>query len=195
MSAGQGQLMAAIIGTLVLASCSSAPTRVYTLHSVVPAVASRSYYGPAVRVDAIHVPPAEDRVELVRELSVGELKIYETEHWSAPLREIVKQTLSADLVARLTPGKVIFPHLAKPDDGLGLSVDVLELNIEARDIRLVVSWAVTARGRSSGSTSESITLRRSLSDPSAARAADGFSEILGELADRIADELIAAQGH
>ena len=54
---------AAWCAALVLCSCASAPTRFFTLQPVAPAAAQAgnavgNYQGPAIRVDAVHVPAA-----------------------------------------------------------------------------------------------------------------------------------------
>jgi len=181
--------MAAGLLGLLLTSCQSAPTRIYTLYAVAPAAPISSYAGPAVRVDAVHVPPALDRIELVSDIAPGELKVSDLDHWSAPLGQIARQALSADMVTRLPSGRVIFPHLAKPEGALGVSVDILEFGTGTNGAHLEASWIITP------TNPEAVTHRgtgRFRGDPSGADAtatAHALSTLLAQLADQIVAQL------
>ena len=135
--------MAAGLLTLLLISCHSAPTRIYTLYAVVPVAPISRYAGPAIRVDAVHVPPALDRIEVVSDIAPGELKVSDLDHWSAPLAQVAKQALSADMGARLPSGRVIFPNLAKPEGTLGVSGDILDFRSDTSGADLEASWIIT----------------------------------------------------
>ncbi len=120
----------------LLGSCAGAPTRIYTLYAVAPGGPS-VYAGPPVRVDVVNFPAALDRIEVVRNGAPGELELSDTAHWSAPLGDVARQTLAADLIARLPAGKALFPDLPKPAGALGVSVDL-------RIKRLVVAKLLAA---------------------------------------------------
>jgi uncharacterized lipoprotein YmbA len=169
-----------------LSACHSAPTRLYTLYPVAPASPRATYSGPPVRVDSVHVPPALDRIEVIRDMTPGELKISDLDHWSAPLGQAARQALSADMVSRLPPGRVIFPHLAKPEGALGISVDVLDFKSDGNGSYLEASWLVSAAGSPSPSGMASASLRTDLPSPDAAATARALSVLLGQLADQIA---------
>jgi uncharacterized lipoprotein YmbA len=176
----------AVIAAASLSACHSAPTRLYTLYTVPASSPRATYSGPAVRVDSVHVPPALDRIEVVRDMTPGELKISDLDHWSAPLGQSARQTLSADMVSRLPPGRVIFPHLAKPEGTLGISVDVLDFRADTNGTYLEASWLVSAAGSSTPPAIASASLRTGLPSPDAAATATALSVLLGQLADRIA---------
>ncbi len=55
------KLMAGAAVLAALTACQSAPTRIFTLYAVPPAARS-AYSGAPIRVDAVHVPPALDRI-------------------------------------------------------------------------------------------------------------------------------------
>jgi len=173
-----------------LSACSSAPTRLFTLYPVAPNAPS-AYVGPPIRVDAVHLPPALDRIEVVSEVSPGELKINDLEHWSAPLSQQARQTLSADLIARLPPGSVLYPHLVKPDGALGLSVDILELKSGASGASLQASWVITATKPAPNAIRGSVSLRLDQPTVDATGAAHDLSSLLGQLADHIVTDLTA----
>ncbi|HEV7610547.1 MAG TPA: PqiC family protein [Steroidobacteraceae bacterium] len=174
--------------TLLLISCGSAPTRIYTLYPVAPA-AMTPYAGPPIRVDAVHVPPALDRIEVVGDIAPGELKVSDLDHWSAPLAEIAKQVLSADMVARLPPGRAIFPHLAKPEDALGVSVDILDFRADANGPYLEASWSITATDPRTAPRRGAAQFRAKGSNTGATATANALSALIAQLADRIAADL------
>jgi uncharacterized lipoprotein YmbA len=176
--------------TGALNACSSAPTRLFTLYPVAPSAPS-AYVGPPIRVDAVHLPPALDRIEVVSEVSPGELKINDLAHWSAPLSQEARQTLSADLIARLPPGAVLYPHLAKPDGALGLSVDILEFKNGTAGASLQASWVITATKPAPNAIRGSVSLRLDQPTVDATGAAHDLSSLLGQLADHIVTDLTA----
>jgi len=171
--------------TALVCACQSAPTRLYTLYSVPPAASAGAYAGAPIRVDAVHFPPALDRIEMIRDDAPGEMHLSDVDHWSAPLSQTARQTLAADLVLRLPAGKAIFPHLTKPDGALGVTVDVLEFTTERREARLQAGWVVNAVGQSSASRGGTVTLRTRTAGDDATATAQALSALLGQLADRI----------
>ena len=182
--------------TLALPSaCGSAPTRTYTVYAVAPATVRGDYAGPPVRVDAVHVPPSLNRLEIVTAAAPGELRLDDLAHWAAPLNQGVRQALSADLIARLPAGRVIYPHLAKPDGALGITVDLLLIELGPSVGRLQASWTVVAggTGMSNGARGAArggaASWQIGPSTPGAAGAADSLSYLVGQLADRIAADL------
>lgn len=180
-------LAAAAAAVALLAACQSAPTRMFTLYAVAPGAPREGYDGPPLRIDAVHFPPELDRIEIIRDVGPGELRLSDLDHWSAPLGQSARQALSADLVARLPAGKAIFPHLAKPAGALGVTVDVLDFKTDGRGVLLQASWVVTGAGQGaaparSGGT---VTLHTDAPAADAAATATALSALLGQLADRI----------
>ena len=107
-----------VIGCAVavtLGACHSAPTRIYTLDAAVPATRIDTYQAPALRVDTLNVPASWDRIEILSLSAAGTLQISDFDHWSAPLAQMARQTLSDDLDQRLPSGSVIYPRLPKPN--------------------------------------------------------------------------------
>lgn len=177
---------------VMLTACQSAPTRIYTPYAVPPAAAHDAYAGPPLRVDAVHFPPALDRIEIVRDIGRGEMSLSDVDHWSAPLGQAARQALSADLVARLPPGKTVFPHLTKPGGALGLTVDVLDFTTDSRGASLQAGWAISTPGQSAAVASGTATFHSDAATFHSDAAAGGaeatvraLSTLLGLLADRI----------
>lgn len=197
------RLLAAASGLacgLAVAGCgSSPPTRFYTLDPAPPATTPAPVLAaiPPVRVDAVHLPPVFDRVELVRETGAHTVTVDDFARWSAPVGETARRTLTQDLAARLPAGAVTFPDAPKPPDGRGLVVDVLALGQSGGQATMDVSWTLTAGGRTGRAPPVAYTGRTlRLTAPSAGPGPDAvpadLSALLGALADSIAADLVHA---
>jgi uncharacterized lipoprotein YmbA len=170
---------------LVLCGCHSAPTRIHTLESAAPSARVASYQAAPLRVDSVHVPLGWDRVEILSPTAAGELKIDDFDHWSAPLAQLVRQVLSADLDGRLPSGTVVFPHLPKPAGALGVNVDILEFAIDSSQASMSVGWSITAAAGSPSARRDATMLHTPLASSDPAAVAHAWSVLLGQLADRI----------
>ena len=181
-----------------LAACAGAPTRIHTLDAVAPANPPGLSAAGSFRVDAVHVPPAFDRPELIRRTDAYTLTLSDTDRWAAPLGELIRRTLTQDLSARLPAGAVIFPDAPKPAAARGLVVDILSISPSASGVDMEVSWTwITAKGASAAPGSPA-TLASSVLAPSSAHLsapasgqgpaaiAPELSGLLASLADRIA---------
>ena len=175
---------------VALMACRSAPTRLFTLEPVA-ASAIAPYAGPALRIDSVHIPPSLDRIEITTEMTPGELRINDLHHWAAPLEQLTRQALTADLMARLPDGKVIFPHLVKPRGGIGVNVDILAFSADAKGARLEASWVTTSDDSRTRAAVRAVLFDEDTPSSSAAATARALSALLAQLADRIADELVA----
>ncbi len=90
-----------LLATLVLAACSSTPTRYYTLQGpMTPAdVATPADY--AIEVLPVSVPAQVDTRPLVLRAGGGRLAIEDAHEWAAPLPDEIHQALSQDLTRDL----------------------------------------------------------------------------------------------
>lgn len=93
---------AAALGALaMLSACaSSAPLRYYTLSQIPAASEAATTGGATLRVGRVRVPGELDRNEIVQRIDATRLKIAEQDRWAAPLDEMIRRVLSADLQAR-----------------------------------------------------------------------------------------------
>jgi uncharacterized protein len=182
--------MAAAGFLLLMAACRSVPSRVFTLEPVLPTSIAKPYSGPPIRVDAVHIPPALDRLEILTELAPGEFQVSDLDHWIAPLGQVARQALTADLIPRLPQGRVIFPHLAKPAGAIGINVDLLAFSSNREGATLEVSWGGTSDGSPTPFCGGTMLLQTTLSGKGSAAIARALSTLLAELADRIAEELL-----
>jgi uncharacterized lipoprotein YmbA len=171
---------------VALGGCRSAPTRIYTLGPAAPASHIDVYHGPALRVDTLAVPASWDRIEILKLSAAGTLQISDFDHWAAPLAQMARQTLSDDLDQRLPSGSVIYPRLPKPSRALGVNVDILDFNIVASQASMRASWIIVPSGDAQGAKRSAASLRSSMSSEEPAAVAHAWSDLIGQLADRIA---------
>jgi uncharacterized lipoprotein YmbA len=170
---------------LTLGACQSATTRIYGLDPAVPATRLATYQAPALRVDAVSIPASWDRIEILR-LSAGTLEISDFDHWSAPLAQMARQTLSDDLDQRLPSGSVIYPRLPRPPGALGINVDILEFTLTAGQASMQASWLIVPAGASQDAKRGVASVQESVNSTDPAAVAHAWGELIGRLADRIA---------
>jgi uncharacterized protein len=169
-----------------LGGCRSASTRIYTLGPVASASHIDDYRAPALRVDTLSVPAGWDRTEILTPSAAGTLQINDFDHWAAPLAQMTRHALSEDLDQRLPPGSVIYPRLAKPGVALGVNIDILEFNIVASQALMRASWIIAPAGDLPGAKRSAALLRSSMSSEDPAAVVHAWSELIGQLADRVA---------
>jgi hypothetical protein len=156
-----------------------------------------------LRLRRVTIPPALDRAELTREVSPGEVKVSDFEHWAAPLGQTAVQVLAEDLAARLPAGTLIPPEAPLPPDGLDVDVDILSFNVSDAQAVMQVSWSEIARpspptapGSPPATPPQAASRFLQLTAPVDATGglaeAQGFSRLLGQLADRISADLAHA---
>jgi uncharacterized protein len=171
---------------VTLGACHSAETRIYGLDPGMPATRIDTYQAPALRIDTLNVPASWDRMEILSLSAAGKLEISEFDHWSAPLAQIARQTLSDDLDQRLPSGSVIYPRLPKSNGALGISVDILEFTVVASQASMRASWAILPADGSQSAKRSVASLQGSMTSTGPAAIAHAWSELIGQLADRIA---------
>jgi uncharacterized protein len=176
---------------LALGGCRSAPTRIYTLGPAAPASHIDVYHAPALRVDTLNVPAGWDRMEILNLSAAGTLQINDFDHWAAPLAQMARQTLSEDLDQRLPSGSVIYPRLPAPIGALGVNIDILDFNIVASQASMRASWTIGPSADSQGAKRSAASLRSSMSSEGPAAVAHAWSDLIGQLADRIAADAVS----
>ncbi len=179
-----------------LAACGhSDATHFFTLDPIAPAQpVAAAWVGPPIRLRRVTIPPALDRVELVRETAPGEVKISDFEHWAAPLGQTAVQVLAQDLAARLPAGALIPPAAPLPTGGVDVDVDILAFNVADGQAVMQASWSEISRlspppnaNRPAPPSSTRLVQLTAPVDASGGLAeAQGLSRLLGQLADRIA---------
>ena len=172
---------------LIVGGCaSSTPLRYYTLSEVSGAAATG---GPtAIQVGRVKIPGELDRSELVQRIDANRLMIAEQDRWAAPLDEMIRRVLAADLQSRTraSPSAPATPSAAAST----LSVDIDEFIGDATcAVTLRASWELKPMGANAaptGSGHESIQI----ATPSPATCTVGalpaaMSQALAQLSERI----------
>ena len=75
-----GGLFCAGLCVLTVAACRSATTRLHSLNALPGPQAMVRYAGPAVRVDAVHLPVEMDRAEIITQSANKDPAIQEFDH-------------------------------------------------------------------------------------------------------------------
>ena len=137
----------AVTVVLVGACASSPPMHYYTLTQIAPETRLTAPSDTApVQLNRVSIPGELDRVQLVRRLDATRLQIAEQERWAAPLDEMIRRVLAADLAARLPPSLVVDPkESASGERRQGLSVDIQEFYADTGcAVTLRATWVLAA---------------------------------------------------
>src|SRR5579872_367440 len=148
------------LAAALLGGCTaSPPQRYYTLESLAAPTQSASDAGAIpLRVERVTIPAELDRQALVQRIGPGEVRISELDRWAAPLAEMIRRTLSADLASRLGAEGVADPQEpATRDPRRKLFLDVTDLYADSScAITLRVSWTLQSPTGSDQHANEAI---------------------------------------
>lgn len=179
---------AALLGTIAAAACASSPDTVFLTLNAIPGAAVN---GPAIALEIadLRLPSILDRRDLVRHRAAGEVSVSPFAQWAAPLDSLLRETLSADLAARLPDSRVIAPGEPRGDTPpVAIYVLVHEFAQQSDGmVRMRARWGLV--GRSEVGPSFEFTSSNIVPDTTAPAVARAMSEALGQLADAIAAKL------
>jgi uncharacterized lipoprotein YmbA len=175
---------------LICACASSPPVRYFILDPVPPAREVAKLAADPVQIVSVHLPPALDRRQLVREEAPNKLTVSKEDRWGAPLADMTQRVLSQDLMLRLSPGRVVLPGEPAPAGTKAISVDVLEFGINAQGTMVLDgNWSIVPSGSDVAVASYHFQLTRAAVHGDSAAQAHGMSVLLGQLADSMVAEL------
>jgi len=189
-------MRARLIGVSVilgaLCACStSPPMRYYTLSASAPQTAAGSAVEPlpTIHIGRITIPSEIDRTQLVNRIDANRLRISDMDRWAAPLDEMIRNTLTADLAARLPAGSVSNLDEARPGEKRRvLSLDIQEFHGGTDcSVTLRAAWIITQPDAPGARGTEAITSPSTGACPESLPA--GMSRALAELSDHIASAL------
>jgi hypothetical protein len=183
---------------VLLAACGSSPkTQFYTLDPISPQAATQAAAAPIpVQVAAVHIPPALDRQEMVRESAPHQLDISDQNRWGGALDNMVQRVLTQDLAQRLPPGGVVLPQEPAPARHDAIVVDILQFDEDAGGtVVFDGSWSLTASDSNKPLTSRHVRLNAHAATSSYSNQVAAMSKIVGELSDNIARDLASAPAH
>ena len=169
--------------TLLSACSSNPPERFYTLSETAPDAHSAPPPGTgSVRVDRVTIPGELNRPQLVRQLDANRLQIAEFDRWAAPLDEMIRRVLSADVARRLPAGPVASADAGRPHS---LSVDIREFYGDANcNVTLRAAWTPKQpHPETAQANTEEVHVSSTGACPDSLPAT--MSVALGQLSDRI----------
>lgn len=187
------------LGTIA-ASCligcgSSPPVRYYTLEpqpgASAPGPSASTGAAVPLRVQRVSIPPELERRGLVQHIAAGQVRIWDSDSWAAPLDDLIGRTVSADLASRLGPASVV--DASEPSSGEPrrlLFLDVIALSADPTcAITLRANWTLQSPNQADQRATESI--EAAAVAPCPAGMAATISRALGQLSDRIAAAVTA----
>lgn len=184
------------LAVLLLAGCGhSPPTHFFTLDPTPPArpAAARAATAMApIQLDAVHIPPALDRPQVVTQLGANRLDVHDFDQWASPLGEMMRRTLAQDLLARLPQGEFVLPDAPRPQGVRGLVVDVLQIDAAPGGrVTLEASWTLMVPGTTRAAMIRNVQLSAD-AEPGPQGTAAAMSQLLGQLADQIVGDVASA---
>ncbi len=178
---------------LLLGACASAQTTYYTLSPVSPAAQATSGMAlkPPIEVGEVSIPPTIDRDEIVIAAPGDRLDLSANAAWGAPIRQLIRRTLSADLTARLPPGSVL--PLGDPAPSGGLRIVTLNIQQFGGDasgrVVLQTTWRLSRSGSTSTGPPHSEMIELHAGSGKVPAIVPAMSQALAELASRIAQSV------
>jgi len=142
-----------------------------------------------MRVERVTIPGELDRLELVRRGTSNRLQIAVFDRWAAPLDDMIRRVVAADLAARFAPGALASanePAVGEPRRHL--YIDIQEFAGDERGaVKLQASWLLQTPNAASVRGVENVAVEAS--DVTADALAAAMSRALAGLCDRIAATL------
>jgi len=180
---------------LALAGCGSSPkTHFYTLVPRPPAQADPAPVSKIpLRLGRITLPAALDRSGLVIFGPGTAVSVSDQDRWAAPLKDLVRSALTADLRQRLGPSRVLDPNVAAPAGKLLIvTLDIRRFAAQASgDVVLAADWTLvrTTRNVQHVLGVQQATLLAPSGSTGGKAVSEAMSDLLGKLANRIAEPL------
>jgi uncharacterized protein len=190
MTVPSRQAAIALTSLLIGACASSPPVRYFILDPVPPASGAPRPSTNPVQIVTVHLPPALDRRQIVREAAPNQLSVSRQDRWGAPLPDMTQRVLSQDLMLRLSPGAVVLPNEPAPKMSSAVSLDLVEFGVSAAGaVVLEGSWSLLPGGSGGELASHHFRFSRDDAGHDSESQARVMSLLLGQLADSIAAEL------
>ena len=135
------------------------------------------------------LPGTLDRQSLVmRGPGTRPWRFSDADRWAAPLDELVRRALTADLRDRLGDAQVLAPGDPPPPGGVRtLVLNVQQFSGDSRgEVTLAADWAVAGPGQRGGTRSHHVVVRVNAGSASPDAVTAAMSQAVGRLADDIA---------
>ena len=103
----RSRIAALVLAALACGCAGSPPMRYYVLSEVAPsgAPAVPASGAEALQVTGVKLPGELDRTELIQRIDANRVRIAEDDRWAAPLDDMIRRVLAADLRHRAESGR------------------------------------------------------------------------------------------
>ncbi len=139
----------------------------------------------------VSIPDVLDRDAIVEAASHGQVDVNGEQVWASDIDEMIRSTLSSDLMARLPTGSVLPPG----DPGSSAGIQVLVVNIlhfggdTSGHVVLSAEWTTYRNSALTAPPPRPVMIRLQAPSGAVADIVPVMSQALGQLADRIAQTL------
>lgn len=180
---------------VVFTGCSgSPPSNHYVLSA--KAATTPSAKTPSLGIGPITVPEYLNRSGLVYSRKGNALQVSGTERWAEPLEDGIKRVLSMNLAVLVDTHNVrFFPWNSQRAPDYGIKINVLSLDANDEEARLVAEWLVYQPASQETVNRRISELRHALPAGALAPAqiAPAYSNLLHQLSAIIAQEILSAE--
>jgi uncharacterized lipoprotein YmbA len=175
--------------------------RFYTLTPIAPETPANAVAGVTpLRLSRVTVPGELDRAQLVRRIDSTRLQIDDQDRWAAPLDEMIRRVLSADLASRLPPNTVLDANESAAGRRLqALALDIHEFYADQScAVTLRATWVLTPPQTRPGDEpaqaeqSRRATEQTRVPSPGACSGADAVPEAMSRALAQLSERIVAA---
>lgn len=188
IGAAAGRRILALLPVLMaLAGCaSSPPVAFYALASVKTPPLHLIDASP-LQIARVHLAPMLDRREIVRQSGSVRIEVSDQHRWSAPLDQMIRRSLSEDLLDALPPGELVLPQEPAPAHTRKVVIDILRFIPDAQgQVRLEASWSTVPDDGGTALRSAVVHITTQMSSMSYAAQVEAMSRAIAKLAETIA---------
>jgi len=185
----------AIGALLLVAGClgRSPQVRLFTLGSQLQPERSERAPDLAVLVGPIRLPSYLERPQIARRLGGGEVQLDEFNRWVGGFEENLLHALTEGIRRQLGSARVVgYPAQAPFPMNYRIRLHVDELIVdESNTLRVQLRWAITSEGKGEAPTLSTFEREIAVGGRSVEALVEAHDRALSELAQRIADQLVA----
>jgi uncharacterized lipoprotein YmbA len=182
-------------GLCLLGACATVtPDHYYVLSSLPQGALEARTVSATPVILRVSLPTLVDRSEMVLNTSADAVTVLEHERWAAPLAELVAQTLAQDFERRRADLLVTGQGLIQPAGAaIKITIDLVRVTVRTgKQASMDAHWRILDTRTATESLGGDL-FSAPLAEAGSAAVARALSDCLGQLADRLAAQLPAAE--
>jgi uncharacterized lipoprotein YmbA len=182
-------------GLCLLGACATVtPDHYYVLSSLPQGALEARTMSATPVILRVSLPTLVDRSEMVLNTSADAVTVLEHERWAAPLAELVAQTLAQDFERRRADLLVTGQGLIQPAGAaIKITIDLVRVTVRTgKQASMDAHWRILDTRTATESLGGDL-FSAPLAEAGSAAVARALSDCLGQLADRLAAQLPAAE--